>query len=149
MRPYRDPRLIDPVDATRSRIMRAVRQAHTTPELIVRKLLHGLGLRFRLQGRGLPGTPDIILPKYRTAIFVHGCFWHRHASCSKATTPKTRADFWREKFDRNILRDKEAEQALADAGWRVLTVWECETRRLELLRGRLHDAFQLSERVTT
>ena len=125
--------------------MRAVRQAHTGPELVVRRLLHGLGLRFRLHRRGLPGTPDIILPKHRTAIFVHGCFWHRHAGCAKATTPKTRAVFWCEKFDRNVFRDQETERALASAGWRVLTVWECETNRPETLREKLHDAFKRDE----
>jgi DNA mismatch endonuclease (patch repair protein) len=136
----------DPVDATRSRIMRAVRQAHTGPEVVVRKLLHGLGLRFRLQRRGLPGTPDIVLPKYKTAIFVHGCFWHRHAGCSKASMPKTRVEFWREKFDRNVTRDQETERALVNAGWRVLTVWECETRRSEMLADKLRDAFEPNER---
>lgn len=140
------PDLDTSVDAMRSRIMRAVRQAHTGPELIVRKLLYGLGLRFRLQRRGLPGTPDIILPKHKTAIFVHGCFWHRHAGCSKASMPKTRAEFWRKKFDRNAARDQEKEQALVNAGWRVLTVWECETRRPEKLTEKLRDAFELNER---
>jgi len=133
----------DPVDATRSRIMSAVRRSHTGPELIVRKLLHGLGYRFRLQRRGLPGTPDIVLPKYRTVIFVHGCFWHRHEGCSKSTMPKKRAEFWREKFVRNVSRDQDVERALINEGWRVVTVWECETTRAETLKVRLRDAFEL------
>lgn len=123
--------------------MRSVRQAHTGPELIVRKILHGLGLRFRLQRRDLPGTPDIVLPKHRTVIFVHGCFWHRHVGCSKATTPKTRVEFWQDKFDRNIERDQIKEQALVASGWRVLTVWECETRQPSTLMNKLRAAFSL------
>ena len=131
----------DPIDPVRSQIMRSVGRAHTGPELIVRKVLHALGLRFRLQRRDMPGTPDIVLPKHRTAIFVHGCFWHRHPGCSKATMPKTRVDFWRQKFDRNVERDREKEHALLEDGWRVLTVWECETRFTDVLTARLRDAF--------
>ena len=137
----RPPNPDDLVDPTRSRIMRSVRRAHTGPELVVRRLLHGLGLRFRLQRRGLPGTPDIVLPKHKTAIFVHGCFWHRHPGCGKATMPKTRVEFWSEKFNRNVQRDLDKEQALIDAGWRVLTVWECETRSIEMLTKKLQSAF--------
>ncbi|WP_247768116.1 DNA mismatch endonuclease Vsr [Bradyrhizobium sp. 192] len=125
--------------------MRAVRQAHTGPELIVRRLLHGSGLRFRLHQRGLPGRPDIVLPKHRTVIFVHGCFWHRHAGCPKATMPKTRIEFWREKFNRNVSRDHGIEQALVDAGWRVLTIWECETGRPEALKEKLRTQFGLKK----
>lgn len=131
-----------PVDPTRSRIMRAVRRSHTGPELIVRKVLHGLGHRFRLQRCDLPGTPDIVLPKHKMVIFVHGCYWHRHTGCSKATMPKTRTEFWREKFERNVSRDKSVEGALSNGGWRVLTVWECETRELGVLTNRLRDAFE-------
>lgn len=134
---------IPPVDPTRSRIMRAVRRAHTKPELIVRKALHGLGLRFRLQRRDLPGTPDVVLAKHRTAIFVHGCFWHRHGGCRMATMPKTRVEFWAEKFGRNVERDAKNERALTDAGWRVLTIWECETRNLGVLGDRLRHEFHL------
>lgn len=126
--------------------MRSVRRAHTGPELVVRKLLHRLGLRFRLQRRELPGTPDIVLPKHKTAIFVHGCFWHRHAGCGKATMPKTRVEFWTDKFERNVVRDREKEWALVAAGWRVLTIWECETRGIETLTDKLHDAFSLARR---
>mgnify|MGYP000565422481 CR=1 FL=1 len=130
------------VDAVRSRIMRAVRRSHTGPELLVRKLLHELGYRFRLQRRDLPGTPDIVLPKHRTVIFVHGCFWHRHKGCQKATMPKTRGEFWREKFNRNVSRDRYVERALVNEGWRVLTIWECETRQSETLRAKLSGALK-------
>jgi DNA mismatch endonuclease (patch repair protein) len=117
--------------------MRAVRLSGTAPELAVRKLLHSGGYRFRVQRRDLPGTPDIVLPRYKTAIFVHGCFWHRHENCSKATTPKTRISFWKKKFDRNIQRDRSNASALSAAGWFVLTVWECEIREPEDLLARL------------
>lgn len=136
--------LNEPVDAMRSHIMRSVRQAHTGPEMVVRKVLHGLGLRFRLQRRDLPGTPDVVLPRHRTAIFVHGCFWHRHPGCRKATMPKTRVEFWRDKFDRNVARDCEKESALVQAGWHVLTIWECETRDPDALAIRLRETFGLS-----
>jgi len=121
--------------------MRSVRRAHTKPEIVVRKLLHRVGLRFRLQQLGLPGTPDIVLPKHRTVVFVHGCFWHRHPGCKKATTPKTRAEFWREKFERNVHRDQANEEALIRGGWHVVIVWECETKHTEALLHRLRNTF--------
>lgn len=99
---------------------------NTKPEILVRRALHRLGFRFRLHRRDLPGRPDIVLPKYRTAIFVHGCFWHRHPGCRRTTTPKTREDFWRSKFEANILRDRKATEALENAGWNVMVLWECE-----------------------
>lgn len=111
----------------------------TKPEMVVRRLLHAIGRRFRLHRRDLPGTPDIVLPASRKAIFVHGCFWHRHEGCAKATTPKTRAEFWQEKFDRNVARDARKEAELRAAGWDVTTVWECETRDLAALEIRLRD----------
>jgi DNA mismatch endonuclease (patch repair protein) len=110
---------------------------NTKPELIVRRLLHAMGRRFRLHRRDLPGTPDIVLPGLRKALFVHGCFWHRHPGCSKATMPKTRQAFWLGKFERNVERDHRKEEELNAAGWDVLTVWECETRNLALLEKRL------------
>ena len=125
------------VDPVRSRIMRAVGRSGTGPELAVRKLLHSQGFRFRVQRRDLPGTPDIVLPKYKTVIFVHGCFWHRHENCSKATMPKTRVSFWKEKFHRNVERDRTNVSSLTAAGWLVLTVWECEIREPEELLDRL------------
>lgn len=126
-----------PVDAARSKIMRAVRRADTKPELAVRKELHRLGFRFRLHRKDLPGTPDIVLPRHLVAIFVHGCFWHRHTGCSKATTPRTRADFWGQKFAANIARDEKNEAALSEKGWRVVTIWECEIKDGRALQGRL------------
>jgi DNA mismatch endonuclease, patch repair protein len=107
--------------------MSRIRGKDTTPELKVRSALHRAGLRFRLHRSDLPGTPDIVLPRHRTVVFVHGCFWHRHNGCKYAYTPKSRAEFWHEKFERTVERDREAVKALRELGWQVLTVWECET----------------------
>nr|WIE92593.1 DNA mismatch endonuclease Vsr [Mesorhizobium sp. WSM4875] len=112
--------------AERSERMSRIRSCDTKPEIALRKALHGLGFRFRLHSRRLPGKPDIVLPKHRTVVFVHGCFWHRHRGCKVATTPKTNTSFWVEKFDRNQSRDRRNGEALATAGWRVIVVWECE-----------------------
>lgn len=112
--------------AQRSERMSRIRSRDTKPEIVLRSALHRLGFRFRLHGRRLPGKPDIVLPRYRTAIFVHGCFWHRHKGCKVATTPKSNTDFWVIKFDRNVARDARNVEELRRAGWRVLTVWECE-----------------------
>src|SRR5690554_4709711 len=118
--------MADIVDSkTRSRMMSGIKGKHTRPELLVRSGLHRLGFRFRLHPRNLSGRPDLILPKYRVAIFVHGCFWHRHPGCKYATTPTTREDFWRAKFEANVERDRRKARELREAGWRVLTVWEC------------------------
>ncbi|WBY08128.1 very short patch repair endonuclease [Sphingomonas sp. 7/4-4] len=125
------------VDPLRRRIMSAVRGRDTKPEMIVRRLLHAMNYRFRLHRKDLPGSPDIVFGRRRKAIFVHGCFWHRHPGCSKASTPKKRAEFWAEKFDRNVERDRSAEMALQKAGWKTLVVWECETRFLEPLAKKL------------
>jgi DNA mismatch endonuclease (patch repair protein) len=125
------------VDPIRSKIMRSVGREDTRPEMLVRRILHNLGFRFRLHRRDLPGTPDIVLPKYMTAIFVHGCFWHRHKNCSKATSPKTRVQFWTDKFEQNTARDRRNDKALKQAGWSVLVIWECETRRPVELRKKL------------
>ena len=108
--------------------MAAIKGKDTKPEMIVRKYLFSRGLRFRIQVRKLPGTPDIILPKYKTAIFVNGCFWHGHEGCKYFRLPKSNVDFWKEKIERNIERDKESMQALLDLGWKVIRVWECELR---------------------
>ena len=115
--------------ATRSRVMRAVPRTSTKPELVLRKGLHSLGLRYVLGGRGLPGRPDLVLPRWQTAVFVHGCFWHRHDGCRYATTPGTRTEFWQAKFDANRRRDREVHNALRGEGWRVATIWECALRR--------------------
>ena len=109
--------------------MGRIRSGNTKPELVLRSLLHRCGYRFRLRQRKLPGQPDIVLRKYRAAIFVHGCFWHRHPGCKQATMPKTRMEFWQAKFARNVDRDQRNREALAALGWRVVVVWECELRR--------------------
>lgn len=113
--------------------MAAVRCRDTKPEMEVRRLIHSMNYRYRLHGKDLPGRPDLVFTKRKKAIFVHGCFWHRHQGCAKATVPKTRTEFWHEKFARNVERDRQAECALADMGWRSFTIWECETRDQEQL----------------
>lgn len=128
----------------RSDLMRAVRGRDTTPERVVRQRLHRLGFRFRIGVRELPGRPDIVLPKWRTVIFVHGCFWHRHPRCRKATTPATRRAFWEAKFAANRERDRRHARSLRRQGWRVLVVWECQTQATERLddwlKKRIADA---------
>ena len=104
--------------------MSSVRQKNTGPELTLRKALHKLGLRYRLNDKSLPGSPDIVFPRFKAVVFVHGCFWHRHG-CRATTTPRTNVDYWSEKFDENIARDRRYTEALLDEGWRVAIVWEC------------------------
>lgn len=113
-------------NVVRSNIMRSVRQKDTGPEVLLRKALHAQGFRYRVNLRSLPGSPDLVLPKRRAAIFVHGCFWHRHPGCKRATTPKSNAEFWQEKFQRNVERDARNVALLREMGWRVGVVWECE-----------------------
>lgn len=108
--------------------MAAIKGKDTKPEMIVRKYLFSRGLRFRVQVRKLPGTPDIVMPKYKTVIFVNGCFWHGHEDCKYFRLPKSNVEFWKEKIERNIERDKESMRALLDLGWKVVRVWECELR---------------------
>lgn len=122
----------------RSWNMSRVRSKDTKPELVVRSILHRNGYRFRLHKKGLPGKPDIVLAKYHTVIFVHGCFWHRHKNCPDATIPKTRTDFWSQKFSQNVERDKKVQTALRKLGWNVIIVWECETLKPDHLLSRLH-----------
>lgn len=110
----------------RSWNMSRIQGRNTGPEIRLRSLLHRAGFRFRLHVRDLPGRPDIVLPRYRTAIFVHGCFWHRHPGCRNSTMPSTRRDFWKKKFEENVKRDDRNRNALEDAGWSVAVVWECE-----------------------
>ncbi|MGV8898708.1 MAG: very short patch repair endonuclease [Burkholderiaceae bacterium] len=125
--------------------MRAIRSKNTAPELLIRQLLFSLGFRFRLHVKNLPGTPDIVLPKYRTVIFVHGCFWHGH-DCHLFTLPQTRRDFWQAKIDANRQRDLGSQDMLIRAGWRVLSVWECALKgRLKQEPGELAD--QLSSLI--
>lgn len=109
------------------------------PEMIVRRLAHALGYRYRLHRRDLPGTPDMVFPRLRKAIFVHGCFWHRHEGCKYSTTPKTRTDFWEDKFKKNTERDARKERELRALGWDVLTIWECETRNPNCLNEKLNN----------
>jgi len=129
------------VSPERSRQMSLVRSRDSKPELIVRRLAHELGYRFRLHRRDLPGTPDLSFPSRKKIIFVHGCFWHRHGevSCWRSRLPKSRQDFWEAKLAGNVTRDEKVVQALRAAGWDVLTVWECETvpRKRELLKKTL------------
>jgi DNA mismatch endonuclease (patch repair protein) len=120
---------MDTVDsATRSRMMAGIRGKNTKPELAVRSLLHRSGYRFRIHRTDLPGTPDICLPKYRLAIFVHGCFWHRHSGCRLASTPDTNREKWARKFETNVKRDRLTREALHELGWRPLVLWECGIR---------------------
>ena len=117
--------------------MARIRGRDTAPELTVRSISHGLGFRFRLHRKDLPGRPDLVFPRHRLAVFVHGCFWHRHSGCRYAYTPKSRIAFWTEKFAHNVARDRRNEEALRNLGWRVLLIWECETRDKETVRQYL------------
>lgn len=117
--------------------MSRVRGKDTKPEMAVRRMLHRDGYRYRLHRRDLPGTPDLVFPSRRVALFVHGCFWHRHEHCRRASTPKTRVAFWENKFRRNVERDRINLNRLEQQGWRVIVVWECETTDLLDLRTRL------------
>jgi len=134
---------------SRSDIMRAVKRAHTRPEIVVRRALHALGLRFRLHRRDLPGSPDIVLPRFRTVVFVHGCFWHRHLGCRYASVPKSRQEYWLPKFKANVERDAKKEAQLCELGWRVLVIWECETRKPTELERRLRREFLVVDFVRT
>jgi len=121
----------------RSWNMSRIQPKNTKPEIMVRSVLHRLGYRFRLHAENLPGRPDIVLPKYKTVIFVHGCFWHRHPGCKYAYTPKSRIDFWTEKFHKNIKRHKAVIRELIELGWAVQVIWECEVKDIESLKEKL------------
>ncbi|WP_060857654.1 very short patch repair endonuclease [Caballeronia sordidicola] len=114
-----------PTSPQRSRMMSSIRGKNTQPELALRKALFSAGFRYRLHERRLPGSPDLVFPKYKAALFVHGCFWHRHEGCRYTTMPQTNVDFWTLKFEKNVDRDARNIAALRDAGWRVAVVWEC------------------------
>lgn len=123
----------------RSWTMSRIRSKDTSPELRVRSLIHRAGYRFRLHVSGMPGKPDIVMPRYRTAIFVDGCYWHQHPGCRRATMPKTNVPYWQSKFERNAARDQEARTALREVGWTPLTVWECQTKNDQVLADTLSE----------
>jgi DNA mismatch endonuclease, patch repair protein len=124
--------MIDKLSAVdRSRNMAAIRSKNMKPELVVRKLVHSLGFRYRLHRKDLPGQPDLVLSKFGAAIFVHGCFWHQHgkSDCLDGRAPKSNLDYWGPKLAKNVARDVNSRRKLEELGWRVLVIWECETRR--------------------
>lgn len=120
----------------RSFNMSRIRSGNTKPEMLVRRFLHANGFRYKLHDKKLPGKPDIVLPKYRTVIFVHGCFWHGHSNCKYFVVPKTRTEWWTEKINGNIANDEKALMTLKKEGWRVINVWECELK-IEKIEKRL------------
>lgn len=128
--------------AKRSEVMSKIKGRDTKPERAVRSLLHSMGYRFRLHRADLPGKPDIVLTRYKTVIFVHGCFWHRHKDCRFAYTPKSRTEFWLKKLESNVIRDQQVIVQLSNLGWRVITVWECEIRTLDQLSNRLKSSLR-------
>jgi DNA mismatch endonuclease (patch repair protein) len=128
----------------RSEIMSRVKAIDTGPEQRVRKLAHRLGYRFRLHRKDLPGTPDLVFPRRRVALCVHGCFWHRHAGCAAASMPQSNVGYWTRKFARNVARDAAAAEALTRQGWKVVVIWECETRDETELAGRIRCALGAS-----
>jgi DNA mismatch endonuclease, patch repair protein len=118
----------------RSWNMSRIRGKDTTPEKVVRSILHRMGYRFRLHGKKLPGRPDIVLPKHQTVVFIHGCFWHRHRGCKNCTTPTHRRAWWLSKLEGNAKRDRSHRRALRKLGWRIIVVWECETEQSDALK---------------
>ena len=134
--------------AGRSERMSRIRGKNSKPEMLVRRIVHGMGYRYRLHDKRLPGSPDLVFRGRKKVIFVHGCFWHRHEGCRKAgPAPKTRTAFWQAKFDRNKARDARNADTLREAGWNVATIWECETRDPEKLTDQLRSIFNLPDRV--
>ena len=130
--------MADIVDVQRrSELMAGIRGKDTAPELAVRRIAHGMGLRFRLHRRNLPGRPDLVFPRHRLAVFVHGCFWHQHQGCRFAHIPKSRVSFWTGKFAANVARDKRNIAALRGLGWRVLVIWECQVGNTALIQDKL------------
>lgn len=121
----------------RSYNMSLIRSKDTKPEVFIRSLLHRLGFRFRKNVKNLPGKPDIVLPKYKSVIFVHGCFWHQHKKCKRSNIPKSNMDFWKSKLNKNVKRDTEHQAELKKAGWKIKIVWECELKNLENLKDSL------------
>ncbi|QAY89361.1 very short patch repair endonuclease [Pseudomonas sp. ACM7] len=129
----------------RSKIMSMIKGKNTKPEMLVRSVCHELGLRYRLHRKDLPGKPDLVFPKHRLCMFVHGCFWHRHPDCKFAYTPKSRLDFWQPKLAKNAERDLNVQHALLAEGWNVVIIWECHTKNRELLRNEIQKTFGLSD----
>ncbi|MDC5607227.1 DNA mismatch endonuclease Vsr [Acinetobacter baumannii] len=122
--------MVDIVDsATRSRMMSNIKGRNTKPELLIRSLLHAQGFRFRINRKDLPGKPDIVLPKYKAIIFIHGCFWHGHQNCRLFKLPASRTEFWEAKISKNQENDLKTKSLLLDSGWRICTIWECAIRR--------------------
>ncbi len=128
----------------RSYVMSRVGSKNTKPELLVRSFLHRVGFRFRIHGRKLPGNPDLVLPKHQTVVFVHGCFWHRHKDCRRATMPASRVEFWKDKFDKNVARDRKNLALLKETGWRAIVLWECEIANV---KGREERLAKLAEEI--
>lgn len=124
--------------------MRRVRGQDTKPEVLVRSILHRAGYRFRKNVKNLPGKPDIVLSKYQTVVFVHGCFWHRHKGCKHATTPATNKTFWKKKFERNVSNDWKNQRELRKTGWKVITIWECQLKEPERVLRRLDNLLHRS-----
>ncbi|WP_127651336.1 very short patch repair endonuclease [Pseudomonas koreensis] len=127
----------------RSKMMSMIKSKNTKPEMIVRSMCHELGFRYRLHRKDLPGSPDLVFPKHRLCIFVHGCFWHRHPGCKYAYTPKSRPDFWLPKLAKNVERDLQVQERLKALGWKVVIVWECHTKDREILHNEIRFAFGL------
>lgn len=127
--------------SARSALMGRVGSRNTSPEICVRRFLHAAGYRFRLHRKDLPGSPDIVLPRYGVCIFVHGCFWHRHPGCKRTSMPATNREFWVAKFRKNRLRDKKVQKELLRLGWKPHVIWECETRDADLLEEKVRDIF--------
>ena len=131
----------------RSWNMSRIRAKDTKPELAVRSLLHRMGYRFRLHRRDLPGRPDIVLPKYKAVIFVHGCFWHQHSGCRFSNLPKSRQDYWTQKLEGNVRRDRRHQRNLRKQGWKVFIVWECQTKNEDTLVKTVHSFLRKSRGI--
>jgi DNA mismatch endonuclease (patch repair protein) len=132
---------------TRSRTMRAVKGKNTTPELVVRRLVHSMGYRYRLHRQDLPGKPDMVFPRLRKIIFVHGCFWHGHDCARGARMPKANQDYWQKKISGNSSRDASSIAALRSQGWRVAVIWECELKDMAQVKGRLVKFLSKSQKL--
>ena len=132
----------------RSWVMGRIRSKNTTPEVAVRRIIHGKGFRFRLHQRSLPGTPDIVLPRLHSIVFVNGCFWHMHPGCKRATFPKSNVAFWRLKLRRNVQKQKEDILALRRSGWKVHVIWECQVKDKDVLSRRLDRFLDKPSRVS-